>query len=181
MRNEKQVKIEVGSTERTVVSSARMPIANSSPSSAGHVVPACPKGLSFTREDFLAPDFSIDAFLAKVRFYTQYNRVFFPGFPGNQRKWIFRNIELLAKIPWVMGKILEFCVKFLGVLTKIVELWWKFLELWAKNLELWRKIGLEFCKHFLELFENPEKSPAIRSEIIKSKRNWNEGSYKSTK
>ena len=29
------------------------------------VIPACPKGLSFVKEDFLQPDFSIDTFLAK--------------------------------------------------------------------------------------------------------------------
>jgi len=35
-------------------------------SPAVSVVPACPRGLSFSREDFLVDDFSVDSFLAKV-------------------------------------------------------------------------------------------------------------------
>ena len=35
-------------------------------SPAVSVVPACPRGLSFSREDFLVDDFSVDGFLAKV-------------------------------------------------------------------------------------------------------------------
>ena len=35
-------------------------------SSESNVVPACPKGLAFTREDFLDDDFTIDGFLAKA-------------------------------------------------------------------------------------------------------------------
>ena len=88
---------------------------------------------------------------------------FFPGFPGNRRKWIFRNIELLAKIPWVMGKILKICVKFLGVLTKIVEFWWKFLELWAKILELWRKLPLSYGKISLSYLKIRKKNPWLNT------------------
>ena len=35
-------------------------------SSSSDVVPACPRGLAFTREDFLVDGFSIDGFLAKA-------------------------------------------------------------------------------------------------------------------